>query len=507
MKRIVRLALALIAALALMIGVAACGGGASEASGADRVLKVASPADISSLDPVRGNSGSDHVMLYPMYATLITFDEGLTPEPGLAESWDSKSPTELVLHLRKGVTFHDGTPFDAEAVKYNLERSLSAGSNIAPDIAAIKQVRVDDPATVTLLLSEPDSSIVMALADRAGMMVSPTAAKKAGGDMSADPVGAGPWKFVEWRRGSLIRYERFADYWDKEATVAKGLDIAIMPDPKTRVTSLRSGQQDISLMISPEDAQGLENASGVGLEQNPQLYLDQIYLNRSAKGITDPRVRRALSLAIDRKAILKGAYFGRGQASSGFLPQDYWATPPDDVDYPYDPDEAKKLLAAAGADGLTFDMIANADSHTVRVGEILKEQWAAVGVTVNIRPLEVVQATNDYFNDRKAPALLSAWTGRPDPAMTYRLMFTDDAYFNTSGQGSPGLAEALADIDKATTPEERKPGLDKAAIAVHEDTPVVPLVFPDSMVGLGDDVTGFQSNLLGKPKFVGISFK
>ncbi|GGU14908.1 ABC transporter substrate-binding protein [Nocardioides albus] len=471
------------------------------------MLQVASPADISSLDPIRGNSGSDHVMLYPMYATLISFDKGLTPQPGLAESWEQKSPTELVLHLRKGVTFHDDTPFDAGAVKYNLERALGPGSNIAPDIAAVKQVRVDDAATVTLLLSQPDSSIVMALADRAGMMVSPTAAEKAGGDMSADPVGAGPWKFVEWRRGSLIRYERFADYWDKEATVAKGLDIAIMPDPKTRVTSLRSGQQDIALMISPEDAQGLENASGVELEQNPQLYLDQIYFNRSAEGLRDPRVRRALSLAIDRESILKSAYFGRGQASSAFMPHDYWASPPDEVDYPYDPAEAKKLLAAAGATGLTFDMIANANSHTVRLGEIIKEQWAAVGVTVNIRPLEVVQASNDYFNDRKAPALLSAWTGRPDPAMTYRLMFTDEAYFNTSDEGSPGLAEAFAKVDEATTPDERKPGLDEAATAVYEDTPVVPLVFPDSMVGLSDDVTGFENNLLGKPKFVGISFQ
>lgn len=507
MPRLIRSTVLPILSAVLLLVLAACGGSSSGADGEDRVLRVASPSDISSLDPIRGNAGSDHVMLYPMYETLISFNEQLEPQPGLAESWKQKTPTELVLHLRKGVTFHDGTEFNAEAVKYNLERAKGEGSNVAPDISAIEKVRVEDPLTVTLILSEPDSSILMALSDRAGMMVSPTAAQKAGGDVSKNPVGAGPWKYVEWNRGTMIRYERFEDYWDSDATVAAGLDISIIPDPKTRVSSLRSGQQDLSLMVVASDAESVESASNIELEQHPQLYLDQIYLNRSAEGLDDPRVRRALSLALDRDAILKSAFFGRGQASSGFMPQDYWASPPENVDYPHDPDEARRLLAEAGVSDLSFDMIANADSHTVRLGEIIKQQWADIGVTVNIRPLEVVQASNDYFNDRKAPALLSAWTGRPDPAMTYRLMFTENAYFNTSDQATPGIAEALDKVDIATTPEKRLPGLDEVATAVYEDTPVIPLVFPDSLVGRSTEVVGFQNNLLGKPKFVGIGFE
>src|SRR5690606_37007426 len=115
-------------------------------------------------------------------------------------------------------------------------------------------------------------------------------------------------------------------------------------------------------------------------------------------------------------------------------------------------------LADAGKSDLTFDMIANADSATIRVAEILKQQWADVGVTMNIRPLEIVQGTSDYFNDRKTPAYLSQWTGRPDPAMTYRLLFSADGYFNTSDKWTPGLEEALKKSDASTEPSERKAG-------------------------------------------------
>jgi ABC-type transport system substrate-binding protein len=485
--------------------VSACGGSAGGSSNPDRALRIASPADVSSLDPIRGNAGSDHVMLYPLYDTLVSFNEGMEAQPGLAESWEQPTPTELVLRLREGVTFHDGTPFDAEAVKFNLERAAGEGSNIAPDIASVKSVEVVDPLTVKLTLSRPDASLLMVLADRAGMMVSPTAAKAAGGDLSTQPVGAGAWSFVSWKRGDALTYERFDDYWNTEVDRVAEMRINIIPDPKTRATSLRSGQQDIALELAPADAASLEKADGVTLHEDPRMYLQQVYLNRSDPALKDPRVRRALSVAIDREAILKSAFFERGVIAHGALPEDFWAAPPESVVYPYDPQEAESLLQEAGAQGLSFDMIANGDAATVRVAEILKQQWSEIGVTVNIRPLEVVQATNEYFNERKAPALLSAWTGRPDPSMTYRLMFTEEAYFNTSDQGTPGIDQALVKADQSLEQEARKTGLDEAAAAVYEDTPILPLVFPSNLIAVGEGIEGFQGNLLGKPKFTGVT--
>lgn len=494
-----------VAAASLLTVLAACGGGGSSSDDADRALNVAAASDASSLDPVRGSAGTDHVLLYPLYDTLVSFNDGLEAEPGLAESWEQKSPTELTLKLREGVTFHDGEPFNAEAVIYNIGRAQGEGSNIQADLASVKSVKADDEYTVTFELSAPDASLLLVLADRAGMMVSPKSAEAADGDLSTKPVGAGGWEFVEWKRGNVLKVKKYADYWDKDAERVAGINFNIIPEPKTRVTSLKSGQQDVAMDLSPSDADGLEKSSDVTLDESPRVNIHQVYLNKASEELSDPNVRKALSMAIDREALLKSAYFGRGTVADGALPADYWAGPPASVKSTYDPDAAKKMLAEAGKTNLEFDMVANADSATTRVAEILKEQWGEVGVTINIRPMEIVQATNEYFTDKKAPALLSQWTGRPDPALTYRLMFSADGFFNTSDEWTPGLEKALEESDVSSEQEARKPGLDKAAEAVFADTSFFPLVFGDALTGLSNDVKGYEGNLLGKPKFIGVT--
>ncbi|MFO6451683.1 MULTISPECIES: ABC transporter substrate-binding protein [unclassified Aeromicrobium] len=493
-------------AAAMLVAVSACGGGGSD-GGDGGTLRVATQADISSMDPIRGNSGGDHQMLYPLYDTLVSFDKDLQPQPGLAESWEYETPTALVLKLREGVTFHDGEPLDAEAVKYNLERAAAEGSNIAADVESIESVEVVDDLTVKLNLTAPNSALVMTLADRAGMMVSPKAAEAAGGDLSTNPVGAGGWKFVDWKRGTSMTYEKFDDYWDEDVERVDKVVIRVMPEPKTRATSLRSGQQDIAWDIVPADAESIQDDDKLTLHEQPRMWTWMIYTNRASEELGDPRVRRALSLAMDRDTLLKSAYFGLGTKPRGFLPDGYWAEPSEKAQLDYDVDEAKRLIAEAGADGLTFDLLLYADSTSTRVGEILKQQWSEIGVTANLVPREVNQANSDYFNDVKTPAFFAAWTGRPDPALTYRLMFTKEAYFNTSKQSTPGIEEALAEDAVATTQEDRKKALDKASEAVVEDMPIIPIVFQHSLTGLGENVEGFESNLLGKPKLLGVTLK
>lgn len=493
-------------AAAMLIVVSACGGGGSD-DGGGGTLRVATQADISSMDPIRGNSGSDHQMLYPLYDTLVSFDQDLQPQPGLAESWEFANPKQLVLKLREGVTFHDGEPLNAEAVKYNLERAAGEGSNIAADVESIESVEAVDDLTVRINLKQPNSALVMTLADRAGMMVSPKAAEAAGGDLSTKPVGAGGWKFVEWNRGDSMTYEKYDDYWDEDAKRVDKVVIKVMLEPKTRATSLRSGQQDIAWDIVPADAESIKKDDELTLHEQPRMWTWMIYTNRASEELGDPRVRRALSLAMDRDQLLESAYFGLGTKPRGFLPDGYWAEPSDKVQLDHDVAEARRLISEAGAEGLSFDMLLYADATSTRVGEILKDQWSKIGVDVKLVPREVNQANNDYFNDKKTPAFFAAWTGRPDPALTYRLMFTKQAYFNTSGQSTPGIDEALAQDAVATTPEDRKVALDRASEAVYADMPIIPIVFQHSLTGLGEKVEGFESNVLGKPKLIGVTLK
>lgn len=493
------------AAAAMMAALLAACGGSDEASTGSTTLRVAAQSDVSSLDPIRGNSGNDHVMLFPIYDTLVSFDEGLQPLPGLAESWDSPSPQELTLNLRKDVKFHDGTPLDAEAVKVNLDRARAEDSVAAADLASIDEVRVDSELAVTLELSRPDASLLLVLADRAGMMVSPAALEANDNDVSRTPVGAGGWKLADWKRGSQLRLERFDDYWDADAERAETLLIKIITDPRTRVTAMRSGQQDIALDVQPVDAESLEKEKSVVLESQTSLLVHGMYLDTSAKEFSDAKVRRALAIAIDRDTIVKNALFGHGQSASGVLPDGYWAETPDEVDYAYDPDESKRLLAEAGAQDLEFDMLSRSDTSSVRLAEILKDQWAAVGVTVKILPRDVVEATDQYFNQKSSPAYLAGWSGRPDPSMTYRSLFDEKAYYNVGGLKVDGLDEAISAADKSFDLDERVVGLDAAAVAAFEQTLFLPVVFQDALIARSDKVKGFQMNQMGKPKFIGVS--
>ncbi|MFO6452571.1 MULTISPECIES: ABC transporter substrate-binding protein [unclassified Aeromicrobium] len=494
-----------VAAAALMTAVLSACGGSDEKSAGSTTLRVAAQSDVSSLDPIRGNSGNDHVMLFPIYDTLVSFDEGLQPQPGLVESWDSPSPNELTLTLRSGVTFHDGEPLDADAVKVNLDRARAEDSVAAADLASIENVRVDDELVVTLELSRPDASLLLVLADRAGMMVSPAALEANDNDVSRNPVGAGGWKLSDWKQGNELRLERFDDYWDEDAERAESLRIKIITDPRTRVTAMRSGQQDIALDVQPVDAESLEKEKSVVLESQTSLLVHGMYMNTSAPQFSDATVRRALALAIDRDTIVKNALFGHGQPASGVLPDGYWAETPDSVDYAYDPDEAKRLLAEAGEPDLEFDMLSRSDTSSVRLAEILKDQWAAVGVTVNILPRDVVEATDQYFNQKSSPAYLAGWSGRPDPSMTYRSLFDAKGYYNVGGLDIDGMAEAIGAADKSFDLDERVVGLDAAAVAAYESTPFLPVAFQDALIARSDKVQGFQMNQMGKPKFIGIT--
>ncbi len=495
-----QVSLALITACALVL--TACGGGGGGSD--DDRLDVAVPADASSLDPILGSAGGDHVMLYPLYETLISFDAAMVPQPGLVESWDQPDPKTLTLTLREGLTFHDGTPLDAEAVKFNLERAKGEGSNVAVDLAAVTTVRVDDPRTVTLELAHPDASLLMVLSDRAGMMVSPEAVEKSDGDVSNNPVGAGPWSIVEWNRGQFLRVERFDDYWDDDAKRVSEIQFNVIADPTTRATSLRSGKQDVALGYAPADAAEISGNSKVQLVRTPRLWVDEVYFNTASAELKDVRVREALNLAIDRTAIVESAYFGLGSPASTVFPDAYWAAN-GELSYDFDADRARALLQEAGAADLTFDMLLSADVGTVRMGEILQQQWADIGVTVNLKPLEGVQAVNAYFVDHAEPALLSAFTGRPDPKMAFDVLFSEKSFYNTGAVATPGLAEALAKTDASLENDARAPGFQEAARAVFENSSFLPIAFPDNLIALAEGVSGFEDNLLGKPKFLGVS--
>ncbi len=275
-------------AMALMSGALAgvTLGGKARAQGTPKrggILHISAPTNPSSLDPATGGAGSDHAFLFTMYDTLTEWDfETLKPKPGLAESWKFTDPTTFVLNIQPGVTFHDGTPLDAEAVKFNLERNKSdPKSNIKADLATIAAAEVTGPTQVTLKLNSPDAALPGILSDRAGMMVSPTALKaSAAGNVARTPVGAGAYVFVSWADGERIVVKRNEKYWKRDRPYPDGIEFAIISELTTGVRSVTAGQNDLIYQLPPrqkghrgalEQSQGRQRADALCLSDFPEL--------------------------------------------------------------------------------------------------------------------------------------------------------------------------------------------------------------------------------------------
>ena len=382
------------------------------------VLRHATAAEPTTFDPHKGASGGDHVSLYPIYDRLLDSDpETLEPLPFLATSWDFTDPQTLTMTLQRGVTFSDGTPFDAEAVVYNVERARTWRTpRSRPTSPSIDIVEATGQYEVTMHLNQPDSSLLGVFADRAGMMVSPTAAE-ADPEFGQHPVGTGPHTLVEWRPGDTWTYERNEDYWQEGLPYLDGLQFTVQSDGNTKINGLRSGQFDFIDGIEPGRIAELEEVDGLVVSSDPTLLQHMVWWNVDRGPLADVRVRRAINMAIDREAMWEATMEGTGEIAWLPVPSQHWAYSPDLVPtFEYDPEAARALMEEAGyGDGFTISMTSGAGQDAVRRAEIIQAQLAEIGITVEITPEQTVDSVQSYFTDKRMDSFNTSMTSRPGP--------------------------------------------------------------------------------------------
>jgi peptide/nickel transport system substrate-binding protein len=473
------------------------------------VLKVSAPTNPSSLDPTTGGSGQDHSFLYPMFDTLVAFEwSTLKAVPGLAESWKWADPRTLVLNIRSGVLFHDGTPLDAEAVKFNLERSRSdQRSSIKADLGSVQAVEVSGPQQVTLKLSQPDTALPLILSDRAGMMSSPKAVKELGKDHDRKPVGTGPMKFVSWNDNEKVVYIRNDKYWQAGQPLLDGIEMNIIAETNTGLRSVVAGQNDFVYFLAPQQKQIIDRAKSLTAVTGPTLYCIQLFLNYGRPPLDNPKVRLAINHAIDRQTYSKATMGGIAEIAWMALPTAHWAYDPKLANvWRYDPDKAKKLLAEAGhPNGIDLTFLGYSDQRSQQRQEVLIEQLSKVGIRLKWQTGSIPEMSAAFFADKKGEALLAAWTGRPDPSLTYSLMFSESSYYNAGRkEWSPELTAALLETRASEDIEARKAAFAKVQKIACEAALFVPLVFQLELDAVVGKVKGYKTNLLGKPRFDGV---
>jgi ABC-type transport system substrate-binding protein len=494
-----------LAGAASLVGLAGLPAFAQQAAKKGGVLKAAAPANPSSLDPATGGSGFDHTVLWTLYDTLTEWDyDTLLPKPGLAR-WSFADPKRMVLDIERGVKFHDGTDLDAEAVKFNLDRSRQAErSNVKADLASVASVEVTGPLQVTILLKNADAALPAILSDRAGMMVSPANIKALGQDTNRKPVGTGPWKFVSWTDNEKVVVVRNDKYWRGGRPHLDGIEIAIVPEAATALRAVSAGQMDMAYFLPARLKPVIERARSLQMVAAPTLYLNQIYINYGRGPLNNVKVRQALNHAINRDAFVRAAMGGLGEPAAMALPKAHWAYDAEVASlYPFDPNKARALLAEAGfGNGVDIHIGSYSDQDSVLRSEVVQSQLQAAGFRVRYTRGTLPEITAQYMGEEKRfDALLSAWTGRPDPSMTYAALFAETSYYNAGRVADPALTALLQQSRETDDLATRKAVFAKIQRHVMENALLVPIAFQYELDAIAQRAKGYSANLLGKPKF------
>ena len=499
----------------LLTGAAAAGGvlllpGTGRAAEAPRrggTLRVSMTYNPASLDPMTGRNAPDFNTLLAIYEGLINLEPTtLQPKPGLAKAFSWKDPTTLVLELQQGVTFHDGTAFDADVVKFNLDRYRSdPRSNVKPDCSSIEAVESPGKYQVVLRLSRPNSSLPTILADRPGLMVSPTAIRNApGGNIDRTPVGTGPFKFMSWQDNDRIVLTRNDSYWREGLPYLDGLVLRIIGEQPTGLRSVVAGENDIAINIDVHLKPVADRAGNLVARLVPTTFFWGAYINFAKPPLDDLKVRRALSWGIDREAMNKAIALGLDTPGNGVLPKEHWACDPATFNYyGYDPDKARKLLAEAGhPDGIDVPMLGWADQTAMQRQEVAMAQLAKAGIRVQLTPASPQDSSIQFFGpQKKGSARMSGMGGYADPSQQYDNLLSKSAYYNAGSVELPGYRELINATQATDDLAARKAAFAKLQRFVIENALVLTFLFQTNLMVAHKNVQGVTVDLTNKPRF------
>ena len=502
-------------------GAAACSATMPPSTGAPDRLVVARPAEPVSLDPARATDIESLEVAEQVYGRLVRFAAGrLEPEPDLATSWSvSDDGTVWTFDLRPDVTFHDGTPVNADAVVFSFERQLLADHpNHEADFAwtrsfhNIRRVRAVTPLRVQFDIDRPYAPFLANLATGPAAIVSPTAVRALGSRFGRHPVGAGPYRFVEWIPGDRITLERNPSYWDHAART-RYLVLLAMPDSRQRLQALESGAADIIQQLAPDDLPLVRLHPDLRLAMAPAALVSYLAMNTQRRPLDDPRMRRAIATAIRRDALVKLVYQGVGIPAIGPLPPNVWGARTDVVTYPYDPERARKMLAEAGwqpGRAAPLKLFA-ASAPTLfnpapdRVAGIIKTCLAEVGVNVEIVLNEPAEHQRALWAGEHDLALHGWFNDNGDPDnFLYTLLDSD----NTTGSRPSNIAfysnawfdDVIGVAQRTTDRTERERLYSQAQAILALDVPWVPLAHSNVVFATRANVRG----LVVQPSAMGL---
>ena len=477
-----------------------------------QTLRIALREDPDTLDPTLARTYVSRIVFAGLCDKLFDIDEKLNIVPQLALSYEWTTPAELLIKLRPNVQFQDGTPMDAAAVKYSLERHLTmSGSFRRSEINAMDHVDAVDPLTVRIALKAPSSPFLAQLTDRAGMVVSPKAAEAAGKDFGLRPVCAGPFRFVERVPQDRIVLERFPGYWNADAIKLERVTYLPIPDSSVRLANLQAGGIEMSEYIVPTDVDAVTKDPKLRMATSDSLGFQTIAFNldNGPKAKTpigsDARVRKAFELSIDRTALLQvvynGLYAPTAQAISPSSPFYDQAMQPQARDVA----AAKALLKAAGVSTPVVVNLTVPNNPDLRqAGEVIQSMAQEAGFDVRLTASEYASALS-AANRGDFEAFLTAWSGRVDPdGNLYGFLHTGGA-FNDSHYSNATVDRLLDEARDTAEVDKRRDLYAQMFTQESKDLPILYIWQLKNLVGMSAKVSGFRPIADGMIRLGGVT--
>ena len=511
---------ALTACSVLLFG---CGGGSS--SGTSDTLVFGRGSDSVGLDPALETDGESFKVCDNLYETLVTYAPGSTQViPQLAHSWSvDEAGLEWTFHLRTDVSFHDGTPFNAEAMLFSLGRQffpdhpfhkLAAGSyQYWKDMGMddmIADMTAPNDSTFVIQLATPNAPFLSNLGMNFCAAVSPTAVRKHGADYFKYPVGTGPFRFVEWLKDERIILARNDTYWGTAPQIGRLVFRAIQ-DPSVRYLELRAGSLDGMDNLSPEFLDELRADDQIKLLTQPGMNIGYLAMNMEKPPFDDVRVRIAVNHAVNKQSLVDNFYGGLAEAAKNPIPPMMWSYNDDIEPYAYDPDRARQLLAEAGlANGFETELWAMPAARPYmpqpeKIAQAIQADLAQVGIDARIVSPEWATYLDKVFKGHHDMCLLG-WTGdNGDPDNFLYVLLDKLAAIkpaqNVAFYKSDELHEILVAARRETDLTHRTQMYRQAQEIIHDDAPWVPLVHATQTMAFREGVEGFQLHPTGSKWF------
>lgn len=491
--------------------------------------------DSVALDPAIVTDGESLKIGHQVFDSLLEYKEGVTEVQGaLAESWEvTPDGLNYTFKLRQGVTFHDGTEFNADAVAFNFKRWDDPKSEykfegdsfdyydsmFGPDGSrVIKEIKVIDPYTIQFILNQPQAPFLQNLAMTCFGIASPKAIQEKKENFKSDPVGTGPFVFKEWKRNDSITLEKNPTYWKEGLPKLSKVIVRSIPDNSARFNALQNGEIDLMEDLNPDDLSVLESNSALQKIERPSFNVAYLGFNLKQKPFDDVKVRQALNHAVNKQGIIEAFFAGQAKPAVNPMPPTLWGHNDSIQDYPYDLEKAKQLLAEAGyPDGLpeevTFYAMPVSRPYMPdgkKVAEAIQADFDKIGVKVKIESPEWATYLDDLKAGEKDDIYMLGWTGdNGDPDNFIYTLLDKDAIpgNNRSFYVNEDLHTILVNAQKEVDQEKRSELYKEAQVIIKEDAPWIPLVHSIPILAGKANLKGYVPSPTGSEAYSNIYFE